>query len=324
MLFALVGLALIFSFLCGVLDSSTMVAMPISSLAIHPRLALLLAAAVQIAGPVLFGLAVATTIGKNLLNPQYVHIEALNAGLAAAIIWAIATWRMGIPSSTSHALIGGMVGASIAADGWVAVNGPTLIRVLIALIISPALGLALGYGLTLAVFFATRNSAPSINRFFRRAQIFALTALSLSYGANDAEKTMGVLSLGLVSVGILQAFTVPVWVVLATSLAIAMGMFVGGWRLIRTLGGKIYRVRPVHGFSSQIAGAMVILSAALSGAPVSSTQVMSSSIVGACAADRINMVRWMTLHEMATAWLVTIPLTATIAAVIEAILTRAT
>jgi PiT family inorganic phosphate transporter len=319
-LILLVGLALFFNFLSGILDSSNIVAMPVSSNSIHPRLALLLAAMVQIVAPFIFGLAVARTIGNNLLNVEFIHLKAIVAGLAAAVVWLITTWRLGIPSSSSHALIGGIVGASVAANGWAAVNISTLVKVFFALFISPPLGMVLGYFVTRVVFLVTRNASPSINAVFRRSQFVTLTGLALSYGANDAQKGMGILSLGLVSAGVLPAFTIPTWVLLVTSSAIALGMFLGGWRLIRTLGGKIYHVRPVHAFSSQVAGACVVFAAALSGVPVSTTQVMSSSIVGAGAADRINKVRWTILEEMATAWLLTIPFTAVLAGAMEILL----
>lgn len=314
MIVLLLLLALTFDFLNGFHDSSNVVATPISSNAMRPRLALLLAAIAHFVAPFLFGVAVATTIGDDLLNVEILEVNVINAALAAAIVWNLITWYFGIPSSSSHALVGGLVGAAVIAEGLDAVNPTGLLYVLLALLISPLLGMAFGYLTMRLVIAATRRSSPSVNSFFRRAQVFTLVGLALSHGSNDAQKTMGVITMGLVAGGYLDTFVVPVWVIAASAGAIALGTFFGGWRLIRTLGGKIYRIRPVHAFASQIAGASVILGAAVLGGPVSTTQVMSSSIMGVGAADRVNMVRWGILREMATAWVLTIPVTAALAA----------
>jgi PiT family inorganic phosphate transporter len=313
MIIVLLALALVFDFLNGFHDSSNVVATPISSNAMHPRLALGLAAVSEFVAPFLFGVAVATTIGDNLLNVEVIQVNTINAALFAAILWNLITWYFGIPSSSSHALVGGLVGAAVVADGLDAVNPAGLVRVLIALLISPVLGMAFGYATMRLVIAATRSSTPGVNRFFRTSQVFTLTGLALSHGTNDAQKTMGVITMGLVAAGVLDSFVVPTWVVALSATAIALGTFSGGWRLIRTLGGKIYRIRPVPAFSSQTSGAAVIFGAALLGGPVSTTQVMSSSIMGVGAADRINMVRWGILGEMTTAWLLTIPVTAALA-----------
>jgi len=313
MIIVLLVLALIFDFLNGFHDSSNVVATPISSNSMRPRLALLLAAVAHFIAPFLFGVAVATTIGDELLNVEVIQVNVINAALVAAIAWNLITWYIGIPSSSSHALVGGLVGAAIIAEGLDAVNPMGLLRVLVALLASPLLGMAFGYLTMRLVMLATRASSPSVNTFFRRSQVFTLTALALSHGSNDAQKTMGVITMGLVTAGILDSFVVPTWVVALSAGAIALGTMSGGWRLIRTLGGKIYRIRPVHAFSSQASGAAVIFGAALLGGPVSTTQVMSSSIMGVGAADRINMVRWGILREMTTAWALTIPVTALLA-----------
>jgi PiT family inorganic phosphate transporter len=316
MVIVLLVLALIFDFLNGFHDSANVVATPISSNAMRPRLALLLAAVSEFVAPFLFGVAVATTIGKDLLNVDVLQVNVINAALAAAIAWNLITWYVGIPSSSSHALVGGLVGAAVIAEGIDAVNPLGLLRVLVALLISPLLGMAFGYLTMRLVILATSGSTPSVNTFFRRSQVFTLTGLALSHGTNDAQKTMGVITMGLVAAGMLDSFVVPAWVIAVSAGAIALGTFFGGWRLIRTLGGKIYRIRPVHAFSSQVSGASVIFGAALLGGPVSTTQVMSSSIMGVGAADRINMVRWGILREMTTAWALTIPVTAALAGVI--------
>ena len=324
MIYILLALALIFDFLNGFHDSSNVVATPISSNSMRPRLALLLAAVAHFVAPFLFGVAVATTIGEDLLNVDVLTVSAINAALASAIIWNLITWYVGIPSSSSHALVGGLVGAAVVAEGLDAINPAGLLRVLIALLVSPLLGMAFGYVTMRLVLFAVRGSAPAVNTFFRRSQVFTLTGLALSHGTNDAQKTMGVITMGLVAAGVLDSFVVPLWVIFLSASAIALGTFFGGWRLIRTLGGKIYRIRPVHAFSSQVSGAAVIFGAALLGGPVSTTQVMSSSIMGVGAADRIKMVRWGILREMGTAWALTIPVTAVLAGVIYLLISAIT
>lgn len=315
MLIALVLLSLFFDFLNGVNDSANVVATVISSRAMSPRAALLLTAFGEFLGPLLFGVAVAKAVGADLLVAEALSLPVMLAALIGAILWNLVTWYFGIPSSSSHALVGGLLGASISAAGLGVVKIAGLSRILLALFISPPLGLLAGYLMTKLLFLLTQRSRPSVNRLFQRMQVFTSFGLALSHGANDAQKTMGVITLGLVISGHLNDFAVPLWVVLAAAAAIAIGTSVGGWRVIRTLGGRIIKVRPVHGIASQLAGASVILGAALLGGPVSTTQVMSSGIMGAGAAERVNMVRWDVGREMLVAWLLTIPIAGTVAAV---------
>lgn len=307
MIFVLIALALVFDFLNGFHDSSNVVATPISSGAIPPRRALYMAAAAHFLGPFLFGVAVATTIGDGLLVEESITTTALIAGLLGAIAWNIITWYFGLPSSSSHALIGGLVGAALVESGIEAIQLDGLTRIVIALLLSPVLGLLFGYAVMYVTLFISRDATPKVNDFFRRIQYATLIGLALSHGTNDAQKTMGVITLGLVTAGVLDTFEVPVWVIFVCATAIAMGTALGGWRLIRTLGGKIFRIRPVHAFSSQVAGGVVIMGAAIAGGPVSTTQVMSTAIIGVGAAERANMVRWMVLRDLLVAWLLTIP-----------------
>jgi inorganic phosphate transporter, PiT family len=310
----LIGLALIFDFLNGFHDSSNIVATVISSGAMHPRLALLTAAAAEFSGPFLFGVAVATTVGDGLVDVNVLHTSVVISALLAAVVWNLITWYVGIPSSSSHALVGGLLGAAIIANGPSVVLLPGLTKILTALLISPPLGLLVGFLVMQITMWASRAATPGINNLFRRLQILTLIGLGLSHGTNDGQKTMGVITLGLVVSGRLSHFAVPLWVVAISASAIAIGTSFGGWRLIRTLGGRIFRIRPIHGFTSQIAGASVILGAALLGGPVSTTQVMSSAIMGVGAAERVSQVRWMILRDMLVAWLLTIPVTGVIAA----------
>ena len=313
MIFILIALALVFDFLNGFHDSSNVVATPISSGAIPPRRALSMAAVAHFIGPFLFGVAVATAIGDGLLDEEAITTTAVIAGLIGAIVWNIFTWYVGLPSSSSHALIGGLVGAALVESGVDAIQLDGLTRIVIALLLSPILGLVMGYGVMFVTLFASRNSSPKVNTFFRRIQYGTLIGLALSHGTNDAQKTMGVITLGLMTAGYLDTFVVPLWVIFLCSTAIALGTALGGWRLIRTLGGKIFRIRPVHAFASQVAGGAVIMGAAIAGGPVSTTQVMSTAIVGVGAAERANKVRWTVLRDLLVAWLLTIPAAALVA-----------
>jgi PiT family inorganic phosphate transporter len=307
--------ALLFDFLNGFHDSSNIVATPIASRALSPRKILWLAAAAEFAGPFIFGVAVAETIGTGLTDPQNVTMPVVIAAMAAAVVWNIATWWLGIPSSSSHALVGGVIGAIAVGEGIDAIQSSGLIKVSVALFLSPVLGILFGYLLMNLTLFLTRGATPRVNRFFKRAQLVTAVGLALSHGANDAQKTMGIITLGLLVDGTIDKFAVPTWVIAVSAGMIALGTATGGWRLIKTLGGRIYKIRPVHGFVSQTAGASIILGAALFGGPVSTTQVMSSSIMGAGTAERLSKVRWQVGSEMLIAWVLTIPISAILAAI---------
>lgn len=300
-------LALIFDFLNGFNDSASLVASVVSTRALTPRWALRLAAVGEFAGPLVFGVAVAQTIGANLLAPEVVSLEIIAAGLLGAISWNLITWYFGIPSSSSHALVGGLIGPALLLNGLIAVKWTGILKVILALTLSPPLGIAAGYLFTKLVYFLTQNATPRVNDLFRAFQVVTSFGLSLSHGANDAQKTMGVITLVLVTSGQIPEFAVPPWVVLAAAAAIALGTSVGGWRQIKTLGGRIFRIRPINGFSAQLGGAGVIAAAAFLGGPVSTTQVMSAGILGSGAAERLSKVRWNVGREMLIAWLLTIP-----------------
>lgn len=310
----LLALALFFDFLNGFHDSSNIVATVITSGSMRPRLALLVAAACHFLGPFLFGVAVATTVGEGLLRDEVISPAVVIAGLFSAVIWNLVTWYLGLPSSSSHALIGGLLGAAVLSGGLEVVRFDGLTKILLALLISPLAGFLAGFLIMRLTLFASQRAHPRVNHLFRRLQALTLVVLALSHGTNDAQKTMGVIAMGLVAGGYLDHFVVPIWVIAASAGSIALGTSLGGWRLIRTLGAKIFRVRPVHGFASQVAGAAVILGAALLGGPVSTTQVMSSAIMGVGSAERLNKVRWMVLRDLVVAWVLTIPLTALVAA----------
>jgi PiT family inorganic phosphate transporter len=315
-LYSLIVIALVFDFLNGLHDSSNIVATIISSRALPPRAALALTAVFEFMGPFVFGVAVAQTIGRDLVGPDMITMPVIYAALISAIGWNLLTWFFGIPSSSSHALFGGIIGAVSVGAGVQAIQIRGVEKILIALFTSPIIGLLAGYAFARLVLFLAQGASPRINHFFRRSQLFTAAALALSHGTNDAQKTMGVITLGLVTTGYLSEFRVPTWVIAASAGAIALGTGIGGWRLIRTLGAKFYKIRPVHGFSTQITATTVILGAALLGGPVSTTHVVSSAILGVGSAERLSKVRWGVAGNIVVAWVLTIPATAAVAALV--------
>lgn len=310
-------IALPFSFFNGLHDSSNVVATVISTRALRPRQALWMAALANGLGPLVFGVAVATTIGDEVVSPEAVTLPVVYASLLAAIAWNVITLFFGIPSSTSHALIGGIMGAVWAGFGFKDLESAGLTKVLVTLFFSPVVGMIAGYYIVKLTLFLARGATPRVNIWFQRGQLFTAATLAMSHGSNDAQKTMGIITLGLVATGDLDTFSVPLWVILASASAIGLGTLFGGWSLIRTLGGGFYRVRPIHGFSAQTASSAVILGAALLGGPVSTTHVVSSAIVGAGSAERVQKVRWGMVNNIFYSWLLTIPSTGILGALIH-------
>ncbi|MBN1450426.1 MAG: inorganic phosphate transporter [Anaerolineales bacterium] len=321
-LIIVIALALLFDFLNGVHDSSNIVATMISSRAFSPRAALTMTAVAEFLGPFLFGVAVAKTIGDEVALSSALTLHVLTACLISAVLWNLLTWFLGLPSSSSHALIGGLIGSVAVGAGFGAIKLGGLEKVLVALFASPLIGFILGFILMRFVFFLVRGAPPGINEFFKRAQFVTALGMAFSHGTNDAQKTMGIITLSLVIGGVLPEFKVPLWVIAASAGAIALGTSLGGWRLIRTLGGKFYKIRPVHSFTSQLTSGIVILAASLFGGPVSTTQVVSSSIIGVGSAERFGKVRWSVAGDIITAWMVTIPATALLSAGIYLLLTK--
>ena len=309
----LIFFALLFDFLNGFHDSANVVATLIASRAMSGGRALLFAAIAEFTGPFIFGVAVAKTVGSGVVLPEAITIYVVIAALCSACIWNIVTWYYGIPSSSSHALIGGIIGAVAIGSGTEVLQSKGIIKILMALLTSPLLGLLFGYLAISIVKFALRNSSPRAEYGLKIGQLPAALALALSHGSNDAQKTMGIITMSLVILGFQPAFVVPWWVITISSGAIALGTVFGGWRIIKTLGSKFYRIKPIHSFSSQMASAFVIMTASFLGAPVSTTQVVSMSIMGAGAGDRMTKVRWTVLNDIVVAWFITIPTTAAIA-----------
>ena len=316
LIFILIGLALIFDFLNGFHDSANVVATMISSRAMTPTAALIIATAANFIGPFVFGVAVAKTIGQDVASPGSITIAVVLAALLSASIWNLLTWFFGIPSSSSHALIGGIVGAVMVGTGFQALKMEGMVLVTVALFLSPVLGYVLGQIVMRISMWAVRNASPKANLFFKYAQIPTAFTLALSHGTNDAQKTMGIITMGLVVLGYQESFIVPWWVILASATAIGIGTASGGWRIIHTLGGKFYKIRPIHSFASQLSSMVVILTASLFGGPVSTTHVVSSSILGVGAAQRRSQVRWGVMSDILIAWFLTVPASAGIAALL--------
>ncbi len=308
MLYILIFIALVFDFTNGSNDVSNIIATAVSSRALGQRSALALVTVAVFVAPFLFGVAVASTLGKGLVDPEVVSLQVVFAAVIASITWNLVTRHFGIPSSSSHSLVGGLLGPAILAHGFSVVHLGGLVKVLLGLFVSPVVGILMGIIFTRLVILLTAYQSTKINNTFKRLQLVTLMALALSYGTNDAQKSMGIITLGLVTAGVLPAFHIPVWVIIACASSISLGAAFGGWRLIRTLGGRIYRIRPLNAFSAQFSAASVILASASMGSPVSTTHVLSSAIMGSGAAERPNKIRWQIAQHILTTWLITIPL----------------
>jgi inorganic phosphate transporter, PiT family len=312
-----VGTALAFDFTNGFHDTANVVATSISTRAMPPRLAIGYAAILNFVGAVI-SLAVAATVAQDIVSAGAITPTVVFAGLVGAISWNLITWYLGLPSSSSHALIGGVVGAAFAASGASAILGEGLLgKVLIPAVIAPILAFVVG-GIAIVVCYrivGSQRPGPVI-RGFRLGQVASGGLLALAHGTNDAQKTMGVITLALVANGNISAnnFHVPTWVVISAATAIALGTYSGGWRIIRTMGSRIIRMDPAQGFSAQGAGAAVILASTHFGFPLSTTQVIAGGVMGAGAGKRLSAVRWGVAGNIAVAWVLTLPAAAAIGA----------
>jgi PiT family inorganic phosphate transporter len=314
-----VGTALAFDFTNGFHDTANVVATSISTRAMPPRIAVGFAAILNFVGAFI-SLEVAATVGKGIVEADAVTSTIVFAGLIGAISWNLITWSFGLPSSSSHALIGGVVGATLVAAGSGAVLGDGLVsKVLIPALIAPLLAFSVaGLGILVAYRAVGRIRPGPVNHGFRLGQILSSGLLALAHGTNDAQKTMGVITLALIAHGDIAAnnFHVPAWVVIASASAIALGTYSGGWRIIRTMGMRIIKMDPAQGFSAQSAGAAVILAASHFGYPLSTTHVISGGVMGAGAAKRLSAVRWGVAGNIVAAWLLTLPAAGSIGAAV--------
>jgi len=312
---AIVILGLAFDYINGFHDTANAIATSVSTKALSPRAAIMIAASLNFLGA-LSGTAVAATIGKGIIKPEIVTPEVLIAALIGAIFWNLFTWYFGIPSSSSHALIGGLVGAALAGFGPNEISWDGFIKIFSGLLTTPVISLVVGSIIMYLLFWIFKNSSPAkTNRQFRRLQIITACMASFAHGSNDAQKTMGIITMSLVSAGFLTTFAVPLWVKIACAMAMAAGTAIGGWKIIRTMGGKIFRIEPINGFAADFASSIVIFVSSKMGIPVSTTHVVSSSIMGVGAAKRMKGVRWNIAKQIIIAWFVTIPSAAVVAAI---------
>jgi len=328
-----VVIVLLFDYTNGFHDAANIIATVIASRAMQPMQAVLVVGLFEFLGPLLGGTAVANTIGKFIDLSDVAAVMSLTilvSGLTGAILWNLITWAKGIPSSSSHALVGGLIGAVLMAvdASHVAWGFEALLRhgeltgvtkVLLALILSPILGFWVGFAIHRFFSMLFRAASPRINRPLRWSQYVTAAGLAFSHGANDAQKSMGILTLVLLLGGFIPEFKVPFWVMLACAIALTLGILSGGWRIVRTLGFAIYKVRPLHALNSQLTSASVILSASLVGAPVSTTHIVASSILGIGASERPRAVRWSKAFEIVSTWVITIPASAFMGALVFAL-----
>jgi PiT family inorganic phosphate transporter len=333
----LIAIVLLFEFTNGFNDCANMVVTPVITGALEPRRALLLIAVFEFVGAWFLGTAVAQTLGKGIVNPKNITVVVIFAAVGGAIIWNLGGWYFGMPSSSSHALIGGLLGAVAISSGPEWIHWAKVGEVLAILILTPMVGLLAGRYLTQRANILFSDFKPSrANRLLKKLQILTSITLALSHGSNDAQKGMGMISLALLLLyGISpelmakiyrplpqNGFYVPKWVILVCSLALALGVSSGGWRIMKTLGTKLYKVRPVHGFSSQVCSSLIIYLSSLFGFPVSTTQIVSSCILGAGSAQSLGSVRWGVGRQIFLTWIITIPGSAVISALLYILLRR--
>jgi len=314
---ALILVALAFDYINGFHDAANSIATVVSTRVLSPGQAVVWAAFFNFVAAFTFGTAVAKTIGKGMIHLDAVTFGVIFGGLMGAIIWDLITWYYGLPTSSSHALIGGYAGAAIANAGFGAIIAAGWTKTLVYIVLAPLFGMSMGLVLMIAIYQLFQRWAPlRIDRVFRKLQLVSAALYSLGHGGNDAQKTMGIIAGVLVTAGYLKTFEIPLWVILAAHAAIALGTLSGGWRIIHTMGSKITRLQPVGGFAAETAGAITLFVATSFGVPVSTTHTITGAIVGVGATRRLSAVRWGIAGKIVWAWVLTIPASALIGAVV--------
>jgi inorganic phosphate transporter, PiT family len=314
-----IAAALFFDFVNGFHDSANAIATVVGTRVLKPLYAVSMAAVANFAGPFIFGTAIAATVGKGIIQPEFSTVYVILAGLIGAIIWDLITWYFGLPSSSSHALIGGLVGSALVVGGLNAIVFDGIEKILVFMLVSPALGFVVAFGLAIGIMYFLRNSRPQlVNGVFGRLQIGSSIFFSLTHGANDGQKTMGVITALLIAGGFLdsESFIVPIWVILGAAAAIAIGTFLGGWRIVKTMAFRLTQLRPYQGFCAETSGGAILTSMAWLGIPVSTTQAISGAIMGVGATKRLSAVRWGVGKRIVYAWIITIPASAGMAAIV--------
>ena len=305
---ALIGLALIFDYINGFHDAANSIATVVSTRVLTPGKAVIWAAFFNFVAAFTFGTAVARTVGAGMIDVNIVTFAVIFGGLLGAIIWDLITWYYGLPTSSSHALIGGYAGAAVAKAGVVAIVPSGWTKTILFIFLSPMIGLAIALALMTAIYWIFRWTPPSrVDRWFRRLQLLSAALFSLNHGANDAQKTMGIIAGVLFAAGYIDQFDIPFWVVLAAHAAIALGTLAGGWRIIHTMGSKITKLKPVGGFAAETSAAIALFTATQLGVPVSTTHAITGAIVGVGATRRMSAVRWGVAGQIVWAWILTIP-----------------
>jgi PiT family inorganic phosphate transporter len=310
----LIAVALLFDYINGFHDAANSIATVVSTRVLTPGKAVIWAAFFNFVAAFTFGTAVAKTVGSGLVDINIVTFAVIFAGLMGAIIWDLITWYYGLPTSSSHALIGGYAGAAVAKAGWGAIIAGGWTKTLIFIVLAPMIGMSLGFLIMAGNLWVFRNFSPGrVDRWFRRLQLLSAAAYSLGHGGNDAQKTMGIIAGALFAGGYIASFRIDLWVVLAAHAAIALGTLSGGWRIIHTMGSKITKLQPVGGFAAETAGAISLFTATHLGVPVSTTHTITGAIIGVGSIKRLSAVRWGVAGRIVWAWILTIPASAIIA-----------
>jgi PiT family inorganic phosphate transporter len=320
-----ISAALFFDFVNGFHDSANSIATVVGTRVLRPLYAVGIAAVANFTGPFIFGTAVALTVGKGIIQPSFSTVDVIFAGLIGAIIWDLVTWYFGLPASSSHALIGGLIGSALLAGGTSALVYPGIEKTLTFIVISPTLGFCSAFGIAIVIMYLFRKyTASYVNKIFGRIQICSSIFFSLTHGANDGQKTMGVITALLISGGMLDStsFSVPIPVILASAMAIALGTFFGGWRIVKTMAFKLTNLRPYQGFCAETAGGVILTSMAWLGIPVSTTHAIAGAIMGVGATKRLSAVRWGIGKKIVYAWIITIPASAAVAALVLEIIRK--
>lgn len=322
LLWVVVFLALAFDYINGFHDTANAIATSVSTRALQPTHAILMAAFLNFAGA-LYSTGVAKTIGGDIVKAaSMVNSQVITAALIGAIAWNLITWWYGIPSSSSHALVGGVIGAVLVSKGFEALKVEGIQKIFLSLVLSPVLAMATGYVIMIIMFWVFGKLSPSfLNTGFKRMQIISASLMSFSHGSNDAQKAMGIITLTLLSSGSISSLEVPDWVKISCAIAMGCGTAAGGWKIIKTMGGKIFKLEPINGFAADINSALVIFTATTLHLPVSTTHVVAGSVMGVGSAKRVSAVRWGVARQMAFAWLITIPFSAGTSALIYKLIT---
>ncbi len=316
-LIIIISLVLIFDFINGFHDSANSIATVVSTKVLSPFAAVGLAAVFNFLAFLIFPLKVATTIGKGVINPEVITLNLIAAAVVAAIIWNLLTWWWGLPSSSSHTLVGGLVGAAVVGSGFGSVIYSGVLKIVIFIVVAPVLGMIISYIISVIVIWVIRNRPPFlVDKHFRRLQLLSASAFSLGHGGNDAQKSMGIIWVAMIATGkVANDAPIDLWIVLSCHTAIALGTLFGGWRIVKTMGQKITKLKPFEGFCAETAGALTLFGATHFGIPVSTTHTITGSIIGAGAAKRASAVRWGVTTKIFWAWILTIPVSALIGAV---------